>query len=370
MLTAWLVCMGTFAQPDNRILLNGTDWTPLRFAAHAIENHRGGAQLGVVFIGDSHTQPGILTGVLRDRLQQHFGDGGRGFIAPLKLAGTHQPADYQLSSSVAVAAKSRLLNSKWAVPLGVGGVAVKFARPETRLTIADKRPGGQFDKITLFHAPGAWESATIPDMTIQGDSPNEWTIELFSFGTLSSVTVNVDCGTPFYGARLTKSGSGAVVDVIGNDGATYSHYARIEGFAEQVAAMEPSIIIIALGTNEAYGNIASVERNIDKLVGILRRANPDAQLILTTPLETHKKAGGGFVVNEKVREVRDIIMDYGRRHHVAVWDMYSVCGGEGASYQWLNKGYMNKRDHLHLLAPGYKHQGELLSKALIDLLTK
>ena len=64
--------------------------------------------------------------------------------------------------------------------------------------------------------------------------------------------------------------------------------------------------------------------------------------------------------------VRDIIVNYGKTHNVAVWDFYNVGGGAGASAKWLDAGYMQS-DRLHLKEKGYHLQGELLAKALLKL---
>ena len=130
------------------------------------------------------------------------------------------------------------------------------------------------------------------------------------------------------------------------------------------------MVIISLGTNEAYGNYSSLESNIDRLITSIRRECPGAKFLLTTPLETHKKGGRGYVVQGGIAGVRDIIMRYALKHKIAVWDFYSVAGGKGAAARWLKVKYMSS-DHLHLLNRGYHYMGSLLAQALLKtLITK
>ena len=61
-------------------------------------------------------------------------------------------------------------------------------------------------------------------------------------------------------------------------------------------------------------------------------------------------------------------MNYCKKHHIAVWDFYTVAGGKGAASRWLAPKYM-KTDHLHLTDRGYRFMGDLLGEALLNLFT-
>ena len=186
-------------------------------------------------------------------------------------------------------------------------------------------------------------------------------------GLADTASLRLKGNAALFGARLLNDNSGVVVDCIGNNGATYSSYVRIDGFASQLKDLNPQLVIISLGTNEAFGNYSTLESNIDKLVSSIAKECPGAKFLLTTPLETHKKGGKGYVIQTGVADVRDIIMNYGKTHNIPVWDFYTVAGGKGAASRWLSVKYMSS-DHLHLLAKGYQFMGDLMSKALLDLL--
>ena len=55
--------------------------------------------LRIVHIGDSHVQAGYFTGETRTRLQDHFGNSGRGLVFPYKAIQTTSPADISSSSN-------------------------------------------------------------------------------------------------------------------------------------------------------------------------------------------------------------------------------------------------------------------------------
>ena len=59
----------------------------------------------IVHIGDSHLQTGVLTSVLRERLQMQFGNAGRGLVFPYQVAKTNEPVTFVSSSNVIWEAK-------------------------------------------------------------------------------------------------------------------------------------------------------------------------------------------------------------------------------------------------------------------------
>ena len=364
-----LSALAALAQPqgvdsvNNRIMLNGDDWS-------MIYEHleRGNGKFTVVHIGDSHVQPGIISDEVSKAMQQHYGNGGRGLICPLALAGTNAPSDYVLKSSAAISASSRLISRNKPAGMGMTGVAVKFAGGSTTLTIGTKQEGDDFDRITVFHAAGQPFEVSQDGSSLKGRHVSATASSFDLNGLTDSAALRLRGDGALYGIRLLNRRPGVVVDCIGNNGATFSSYLHIDGFAQQLKDLDPQLVIISLGTNEAYGNYSSLESNIDRLITSIRRECPGAKFLLTTPLETHKKGGRGYVVQGGIAGVRDIIMRYALKHKIAVWDFYSVAGGKGAAAWWLKVKYMSS-DHLHLLNRGYHYMGSLLAQALLKTIS-
>ena len=349
----------------NHIVLNGDNWDDL--IGNLNNPYRANHKFTIVHIGDSHVQPGIISDEVRRVLQQRYGNGGRGLICPLALAGTNEPTDYLLKSSSSISASSRLLSSSKPAGMGMTGVAVKFSGASTTLSIKAKHEGDDFYRITLFHSNANPFSVSQNGRLLKG---RQFSINATDY-VLSSLadTANLQLvgNGALYGVRLLNSKRGVVVDCIGNNGATYSSYLHIDNFARQLSDLEPQLVIISLGTNEAYGSFGNIMSNIDQMLNSIRRECPDVKFLLTTPLETQKRTSRGYRIQSNVAEVRDLILAYGKSRHVPVWDFYSVAGGAGASNRWLQAHYM-KTDHLHLGNDGYKLQGELLAEALQRLL--
>ncbi len=353
----------------NHIAMNGDDWSSLKRDIRAVGRSRGG-KLAVLHIGDSHVQPDFFPGVVRNRLQYAFGNGGRGLLVPLAVAGTNAPDDYSLSSPTSRAARSRLLMRTWHTVMGFTGISVRFASSHATLNVHTSGEGHGFSRITLLHSPGAgFDTIAVETDTIAGRATTPWSTEFALHGVTDSVSLGgIPCGSDFWGMIVDNGKSGVVYHTIGNNGATYAMYHKIDSFARQTAILRPRLIIISLGTNEAFSSHVYMASQIDRLVTELRQANPDAKFLLTTPMESQRRGRRGYAVNQSVAAVRDIILSYGSEHHIPVWDLYAVAGGEGASYNWLRLQLMNTGDHLHFFQSGYELQGSLLADALLEQL--
>ena len=364
--------LAAVAQPSginswaNHIVLNGDNWESI--ISYINNQRRHNYKFTIVHIGDSHVQPGIISDEVRRTLQERFGNGGRGLICPLALAGTNEPNDYLLKSSSSISASSKLLSSSKPAGMGMTGVAVKFSGASTTLSIKAKRPGDDFYRITLFHSNNSPFTVEQNGITVKGKQHSNYATDYVLDTSADTANLRLTGSGALYGVRLLNSHRGVVVDCIGNNGATYRSYLNIDNFARQISDLEPQLVIISLGTNEAYGSFGSITSNIDQMLSDIRRVCPNVKFLLTTPMETQKKSSRGYRIQSNIVEVRDLILAYGKNHHVPVWDFYRVAGGAGASNRWLSARYM-KTDHLHLGNDGYHLQGRLLAEALLRIFT-
>lgn len=127
-------------QNENRIELNGADWSNLRYKAA----HTDSATLTIVHIGDSHIQADFSTGKTRALMQAEYGNAGRGLIVPLKLAGTNEPRDYIIKSTSKWHGSKLLKQNENAAP-GFTGVGISPVCDSTSLTIATLSRTGNAD---------------------------------------------------------------------------------------------------------------------------------------------------------------------------------------------------------------------------------
>ena len=373
---------------SNHIITNNCDWSRLKRTAQMLAKADSTlVKLSVLHIGDSHIQGGWLSEALRQTLQDTYGNGGRGLIAPLKMAGTNQPADYTFTTANRAWKTTKLTSNKRREGASLTGISVAFASSALSLSIGVDNVDHSFGSLTLLHAPTADNvTAHSPSMSITKTGTDS--LPYATTFTLPSACqqlplYNLSGISELWGVILHNNRSGVVLHSIGNNGACYQHYNQLDSFASRTTLFAPDLIIISLGTNEAFGNCKdtnAIKNEIHRLVSALQESNPEAAILLTTPMECDRRQRTRrgrrrrrrtvFTTNTNCLTVRNIIMQYGAENSIAVWDLYTVAGGKGSAAKWVANSLLAKRDHVHCSAEGYRLQGKLLAEALIQSLSE
>ena len=335
----------------------------------------------VVHLGDSHLQADHYPGVLRVNFQKQFGNAGRGLVAPFKVGRTNEPSNYKSSSNTKWQAK-RIVHEKDSLPIGISGLSIKTDDAKSNLMISTSNREGldySFNKITLFHQKGCKNySFNVCDslscvqaiIDAQKDTLAEYTsikvkpsncvvFNIDQQDTLSSKTALI------YGLLLENEQPGILYNNIGINGAEFRHYNKNRKLQMQMALLHPNLIIISLGTNEAYAprySNADFYNQIDSLITNLKLKNPDASFIITTPGDSNKKRK---YKNPNNLKAANTIIDYCNKHHLVYWNWFAIMGGTGVINKWALKGLTSK-DKLHLSRKGYEIQGSLLYAAIMN----
>lgn len=362
----------------NHIRMNDADWSDMG----AVFAMADSIPVSIVHIGDSHQQADMGTAVTRNRLGCHFNHlRGRGLIIPFRLAGTNQPVDYTFDGSCGFR-QSRLLKLPWPTTMSFTGIGVSPTTRDFPISITTKE---KFDGLTFYYTG---DSLSVVSVMSGGES-----LPYLLDGARGHVTVNLPYGvssvevnfhsagvTTLHGANAFLGNTGLAYHVIGNNGATFATYSMIGGVGDNIAEyFEPDLIILSLGTNEAFNNVSDSEfrTTIDALVREIRLANPGAGLLLVTPQECQRKKTTrrrrrrrrtSFVVNNDVRRLRNVIVDYAADNNIPLYDWYEIAGGKGASAKWIADRTINT-DRIHLTMAGYRLQGNLFADALIEAIT-
>lgn len=360
----------------NVIQMNGDDWSELR------ERFRATGTNGFSFlhIGDSHLQADIATGEVRRLFQSDYGNGGRGLIIPFRLAGTNEPTDYRFTLS-GNAKASKLMKRPWDTDMSFTGIGISPKDHAFSLGIENLGDNPDNFRFVRIYSTGEFN---ITDAKSQSGYGLNFTVDkntedgytdvfidrpvtgiVLSFYSPSTIT--------FHGAMLSSEEPGIIYNVIGNNGATYSSYTIVDNFGKEITSLYPDLIILSMGTNEAFGKMSPEEfrSQVDRLVSDIRNNNPDSKILLTTPKECQRKITTGrkrkrrtsYSIVDNCRIFRDVILDYGKEKRIPVYDWYEIAGGEGASAQWLNHGLLSK-DRVHNTRNGYMLFGELFHSAL------
>jgi lysophospholipase L1-like esterase len=344
----------------------------------------GTKRVSILHVGDSHIQAGFLTGAIMRNFHRDFGNAGLGLVTPLRMARTNEPSDYVIRSN-RTWESSQVVQSRRVWPIGVGGVSIATRSALFTLSVSalekNESEDYAFNRVRVLKHPAAPQlQVADPEVRdsvrlVADENPYSQTIELDSL--LSEVTLSGRAGARrdssiYFGFSLENGHNGVLYHSVGINGAQFMHWRRIEGWSEQVRALEPTLIILSMGTNESLEgdrfSASRFEAQIDSVVIGLREKNPEALFLLTTPADSYRSRRVNrqtvYSPNPTVEAVSAVIRNYAARHGLACWDLFTASGGDGSREMWWDEELLS-RDHLHFSAEGYEVLAHHLYHALI-----
>lgn len=380
--------------PDSSV----REYAPLLDFFAALDSLRAGKDtvVTVVQLGDSHIQAGHYSGRMMRLLQQQFGNAGRGWIAPFKLSRTNEPDDYFISSVLKEWVAGRCIQSNKKCPVGPGGIGIQSVSPSINLDISmapNNGAGYSFNQAIIYRGEKSMPmlpAGKLKDSveTILGTAPCAPGVLADTF-RISSLTDTLQLhstrrkqGTNtllpassfknvYYGFNLTNGQPGILYHSIGVNGAMFVNYTD-ESYVRQLALLNPSLLIISLGTNETFGRRftgSEFAGQIETFISLVKKQMPHTAILLTTPPECYKRVTVNkkrtYVRNENTERAAKAIVEVAQREGLACWDLFAATGGKSSSAKWHKAGLMG-RDRIHFTKEGYQEQGLLLYRALMQ----
>lgn len=350
---------------------------PLFHKLH-LQRTQGGRKISILHIGDSHILGNYLTREVRKRLQEAFGDAGRGFVFPYKLADSNGPRDYLVSADGPWNGDNCNRNRSLQNPIGVAGFQLETSNLKSEMTFRLRDTASSetqlFTKITIFQRKLQSQfdievrdevSNQVAQLIIEGDYARSYYFDRpVGQVTIRPKRVNADQKKfTLDGVSLENEYSGVIYHSIGVNGATFEDYTRSKYFAKEAADLYPDLVILSFGTNEAQGNTGrgALRRSIENLIEQIQEHSPASLILLTTPADSYLR-GKGF--NPYMTEMSNVIREYAREKGYALWDLYNISGGENSAQSWKSRGLMSQ-DSVHYSKAGYATQGKLLYQSII-----
>lgn len=345
------------------------------------------SKLTVVHMGDSHVQAGSFSEPLRIGFQSLYGNGGRGAVFPYQAAGTNGPLDYSFSSNQKWLSKRNCI-AKVKLPTGLAGHTIynrsRLATLDFRLR--DSLSADRVTEIKIYHASVADSNFKyvihLPNST-QAVSRNEnlsnHFVSVFKLTKpAKKFSIKVDekaagRSSTLFGVILNNEKSGISVHSIGVNGAEYQHFLYSEYFTSQLSSLYPDLLIISLGTNEAFNTLRfeplDFSAKVDSFLTRIQFENPELTIILTSPPAISQKVKSGkkkfhFVQNKNIVMINEILKHQAKKHQCGFWDFYQVMGGYNSMSDWAAAGLTDAR-RIHFSRKGYTIQGKLLFEAIL-----
>ncbi len=349
-----------------------------------IETKKG--KLNMYHIGGSHLQADIYTHDIRTYLQDRWGGltGERGWVFPFDLAKTNNPGNYEFSSPNqwrglrSVVHKPKKIDFDYgilgcAVTCSDSAIIVKFKHDRTTV----KPP---MDHLRIFHNIGELPYSLhfgADEILIEKVTTNLALGATDIYFTDPVDTINIQfCqkqkNVPeleLYGFLMMNDAPGISYTAIGINGAGLYTYLGNVRFEEQLKSYPPDFFAYSVGTND--GNVPYADfkpevykANLEKMMQMALRANPDCALLLTVPNDSyyHRR-----YLNKNIARERTVIIELAEEYNMAVWDLYGLMGELGSSKTWRNNKLM-RSDMIHFTFAGYHFKGELYIDALLKFM--
>lgn len=166
------------------------------------------------------------------------------------------------------------------------------------------------------------------------------------------------------GVTLERNTPGVVYDGIGVNGARFSDFNKTPLFFEQLKDLKPNLMVISLGTNEAFDQLDTDKylESLKEFVENIRAVRPELPLLFTTPPPSlvRRSTPNAYAENYALA-----ISEIANTYNIAVWDLYQVLGGNSNIKANYTKGLVAK-DYIHYTKQGYEQIGGLLSEAILQ----
>ncbi|WP_290846112.1 GDSL-type esterase/lipase family protein [Flavobacterium sp.] len=134
--------------PDNHFENTNAITTFYRKLADLETNKK--RKINIVMIGDSHIQADLFSHRTRLDLQAAFGNGGRGFVFPHRLAGTNGSSDYKFTSNANWKGWRNINSVNPDYPIGLSGIGLITNAKDFAIEFDAKTPDNEFNLIRVI----------------------------------------------------------------------------------------------------------------------------------------------------------------------------------------------------------------------------
>jgi lysophospholipase L1-like esterase len=333
-------------------------------------------KINIVQLGDSHTAADYLTDAARIRLQQELGNGGPGWAMPTQIDGmrlarfSYSNNGWQALSSRTQHNENYSLGGLIAKPSVGATLTIKTRQQEAEQTvIVSIRQGQGDDDLNIIDANGR-------QIVLSAKSKdNQWHFSKFNAQFPITIKAGMNFHTAIGGFWVRNNNiHGAVFSALGINGYQLNQWDRwnSQAWQNELNVVEPDLVILAYGTNEAYNNmdIESVKQSLLKTISQIRTASPkSAIMILGAPESLKNTAGSCGKRPAKLTELQNMQRDVATSQHTLYWDWQAAMGGECSMKSWISQG-LARSDGVHFTSSGYQRLGLALANSILAMISK
>jgi lysophospholipase L1-like esterase len=310
-----------------------------------LEQGRQGGVVAILHYGDSPTTADLITGDVRARLQDRFGDAGRGYTLIAKPWAWYGHRGVEIS------------DHGWKMRTGVGlmregiyglggaafdgqpGAWSKFRLTESQQTAVDveylaKPTGGTFAVEA--------DDQRIIEQTTSSDTMATASVHVELPTGTKTVSIRPTTGSVIlFGADFRRGSSGLLYSSLGLNGATTTVLARVLQpvlWKQELDRAAPALVIVNYGSNESsFGAFVHKQYASELRLAVqrLRAAVPGTPILVMSPMDRGERSGMDEIKTmTTIPEIVAIQRQVAAETHCAFFDTYDAMGGDGTMGRW------------------------------------
>lgn len=387
----------------------------------------------ILHIGDSHTSANFFTGELRQRLQARFGDGGPGYITAGHPHIGVRSSNLKITTSSGWSYKSL---QKPDAPSGSfwlsGYNSLAYEPGEVMTFTSDRAINCDLIEIETFQQPGGGSI----EVSVNGKVVRQ---EILSSDDalvprVIRISGAIESGLHEVAIRTTSRGpvtissvgiynrqSGLTYNSVGYVGATISLLNKFDetAFASDLLRLNPKIIVISFGTNEASNDqldIARYSASYERVITRIQKYLPSAAIVLILPPDFNEASPGcrkDTIANSvcrpgpadistprgsntswdsanaaiapsrretsaciwrtpsKLNEVRAAQKEIADSNGLTAWNWSDLMPAECGAHEWFGMTPpLMSRDHVHMTSEGYKKSADSFLRTLLPIVER
>jgi len=359
-------------------------WQSLR----DLEDKKRQEPIRIIQLGDSHTAGDYFSGQLRQRLQGQFGNAGIGWLTPGYI--TNQRSSQVLLRSSGSWKLSDAKQHKHSGVFPVGGfINTSAGNSILEIKVKDAPAVGQW-RLNIWQNSGQtlWSLALpggkVHKLPGQGEPKAPWRLSTqeLDANKVSGLKLLAPPGGKLGGVILDRIAPGITLDALGNNGSVADVINRWDSstLRNQLQWRNPHLIILAYGTNEAFGKDLvpeTYEAELRQAIRSLRGAAPQAAiLLLGAPSSAksrppHINGGCRVPLPPSLIKVQNSQRRVARQEGTLYWDWSAMMGGNCGAQFWLKqKTPFMRPDLVHMSPEGYVASADALYIAVLDEMDK
>lgn len=347
----------------------------------ALAQAKNGRKVRILVYGDSLIMGDLIVSSLREQLQKIFGNGGPGWVVPVKTCPWYRRTGISFTESTGWSFV-RVTKPKTEDGLyGLGGQAfiAKEGGKNGKVGCGSTCPWtgvNEYEIYYLAHPKGGKFKFTLEDGTTQVvDTRSDTTTSGFTKvpgkgQKLGFSLESVSGVLRLFGVVAETAGGGVVVDNLAVLGSRSYRFNNMDAkhFAEQLQRRKPDLIVLLFGANESEIQFVAKKEytaDLEQLVKTLKAGAPQASILMASPPAAGERVEGVVQLRRSIPDLIAVQRDVCQRLGVAFWDEFQAMGGPKGTNSWLKKGLLTG-DLVHMSAKGGAVLGKFLYAALMQ----